>query len=78
MTRGGAGYLRATEVGECVMADLRKGGIVTKVRVLKNGPDCRRYCLHAWSARLSASQPLLYRRGGIQGRDPGGRAARYC
>ena len=50
-----------------LMADLRKRGIVTKVRTLRPARPWR-HPIYAWSARPSASQSLLYRRGGIQGR----------
>ena len=60
-----------------LMADLRKRGIVTKVRTLKTGRDRRRHSVHARPARPSASQPLLHRRGRLQGRDPDRRAARH-
>ena len=58
-----------------LMADLRKRGIVTKVRTLKTGADGWRHSLHPRSARPSAAQPVLHRRGRLQGRDPAGRAA---
>ena len=62
---------------EPVMADLRKRGIVTKVRTLKNRRNRWRHCLYPGSARPSPSQPLLHWRGRIQGRGIGWRAARH-
>ena len=53
-----------------LMADLRKRGIVTKVRTLKTGQDRRRHSIHPRAARPSASQSVLYRRGRLQGRGP--------
>ena len=44
-----------------LMADLRKQGIVTKVRTLKTGEDRRRHSVHPRAARPPASQSLLYR-----------------
>ena len=60
-----------------LMADLRKGGIVTKVRVLKTGQTVGGIAFMRGPLAYLPSQPLLYRRGGLQGRDPGGRAARH-
>ena len=45
--------------------------------VPEDRPDRRRHSIHPWPARLSASQPILRRRGGLQGRDPDRRAARH-
>ena len=50
-----------------LMADLRKRGIVTKVRTLKIRRDRRRHSVHARAARPPASQPLLHWGGGLQG-----------
>ena len=59
------------------MADLRN----TRHRHQGADPEDRRnrwwHSLHTRSARPSASQPVLHRRGGLQGRDPGWRAARH-
>ena len=60
------------------MADLRDRGIVTKVRTLKSGADRRRHSVHARSARPPAPQPVLHRRGGVQGRGLAGRATGHC
>ena len=68
------GYLKLGSLN-LLMADLRIRGIVTKVRTLKTGETVGGIPLHTRSARTSASQSVLPRRGGLQGRDPGWRAA---
>ena len=60
-----ASYLRLGSLN-LLMAELRKQGIVTKVRTLKTG-EGGGHPVHAGTARLSTSQPLLYRRGRLQG-----------
>ena len=45
-----------------LLVDLRETGVVTKQRPLSNGTHHRRHSLHPGSPRLSAAQPLLYRR----------------
>ena len=42
-----------------VMADLRHRGIVTKLRTLKNRPQCWRNPLCPWPARLSSTQQVV-------------------
>ena len=49
-----------------VLANLRQRGIVTKLRMLKTG-DGGRDPVYPWPARLSSAQPVLYRRGRLQG-----------
>ncbi len=61
-------YLRLGSLN-LLVADLRKRGQGADP---VNRPDRRWYSLHAWPACLLASQPVLPRRGGLQGRDPGG------
>ena len=46
-----------------------------QIKTARNRCDPRRHSLRPWLAVLSAAQPLLYRRGQIQGRDPARRAA---
>ena len=60
-----------------LMADLRKRGIVTKVRTLRTGETVGGIAFHPRSACPSASQPLLHWGGRIQGRGIGWRAARH-
>jgi hypothetical protein len=79
-----------------LMADLRKRGIVTKVRTLKTwetiggipftrGPLAHllrnrfyiEHPIHPRPARPSSAQPVLHRRGRLQGRGPPRRAARH-
>ena len=62
-------YLRFGSLN-LLMADLRQGGIVTKVRTLKTGEAVGGYPLYARLARPSTSQSLLYRRSRVQGRCP--------
>ena len=57
-----------------LMADLRKRGIVTKVRTPEDRRNRRRHSVHARAARPPAPQPILHWRGGIQGRGLAGRA----
>ena len=63
-------YLRLGSLS-LLMADLRKQGIVTKVRTLKSGDDGRRHSVHARTACPPAPQPLLHRGGRVQGRGLG-------
>jgi DNA invertase Pin-like site-specific DNA recombinase len=64
-----------------LIADLRTRGIVTKVRTLKTGQTAGGIPFTrgplAYLLRNSPSQPVLRRKGGLQGRDPGRRAARH-
>ena len=60
-----------------LMAELRKQGIVSKVRKLRTGENSRRHTVYARSARPPPSQSLLHRRGQLQGRGVAGRAARH-
>ena len=70
-------FRRYLELGSLnlLMADLRQPGIVTKATHLEDRKERRRHSLHPRSPRLSPPQPVLHRRGGVQGRDPAGRAA---
>ena len=60
-----------------LMADLRKRGIVTKIRKLKTGETVGGISVYARVARPPTSQSLLYRRGRFQGRSLDRRAARH-
>jgi len=51
-----------------LMVDLRKRGIVTKIRTLKTGETCRWHSVYARLAGASASQSLLCRRSRFQRR----------
>ena len=52
-----------------LMADLRKRDIVTKKRLLKSGKTVGRHRIHARPACSPVAQPVLHRRGRVQGRD---------
>ena len=58
-----------------LMADLRKRGIVTKARTLKSGKTVGGIPFTRGPLAYLASQSVLHRRGGLQGRDASGRAA---
>jgi DNA invertase Pin-like site-specific DNA recombinase len=60
-----------------LMADLRERGIVTKVRSLKTRRTIGGYPVHPRSPRPPAPQPVLHRRGHVQGRGLPRRAARH-
>ena len=62
-------FRRYVELGSLnlLMADLRKRGIVTKLRTLEVRRKGRRHSVHARSARLLAAQSLLHWRGYLQG-----------
>jgi len=61
-----------------VMADLRKRRIVAKVRTLKSETTVGGIPFTRGPLRSPPSQPLLYWRSGLQGRDPQGRTDRHC
>ena len=67
-------YLELGSVNE-LLRDLRERNIRTKTRQLSTGDDARRHPVRPRCAVLPVEQPLLYRRGQIQERDPAGRAA---
>ena len=58
-------YLRLGSLN-LLMADLRKQGVVTKVRTLKTGKRGWWDTVHARAAGPPASQSFLHRRGGLQ------------
>jgi len=67
-------YLELGSVNELVRGPQRTKH-PNKGQAARDGRDARRHPVRPWCAVLLVEQPLLYRRGQIQERDPAGRAA---